>query len=105
MASPPKPWEQPGAAATAAVPSISPSAASTIDSPDAPPVPNRPASLTSTVNQNAANYSRMNSSPYGSMGGAYSSPYSSPYSRFGMGGMGGMSGGYGSMYEIGRAHV
>ncbi|EWG36542.1 hypothetical protein FVEG_00529 [Fusarium verticillioides 7600] len=39
----------------------------------------------------------MNSSPYSSMGGAYSSPYSSPYSRFGMGGMGGMSG-YGSMY-------
>ncbi|KAI1068442.1 hypothetical protein LB507_004592 [Fusarium sp. FIESC RH6] len=105
MASPPKPWEQPGAAATATAPSISPSVgttvASTTDSSNAPPLPNRPASLNSTVNQNAANYSRMNSSPYSSMGGAYSSGYSSPYSRFGMGGMGGMGGyggGYGSMY-------
>ncbi|CAG7561460.1 unnamed protein product [Fusarium equiseti] len=105
MASPPKPWEQPGAAASATAPSISPSVgttvASTTDSSNAPPLPNRPASLNSTVNQNAANYSRMNSSPYSSMGGAYSSGYSSPYSRFGMGGMGGMGGyggGYGSMY-------
>ncbi|KAH7256495.1 Peroxin 13, N-terminal region-domain-containing protein [Fusarium tricinctum] len=101
MASPPKPWEQPGAATTAAVPSMSSSiasgttAASPTDSSAAPPLPNRPSSLTSAVNQNAANYSRMNSSPYGSMGGAYSSPYSSPYSRMGMGGYGG---GYGSMY-------
>ncbi|KAF5545333.1 peroxisomal membrane pex13 [Fusarium napiforme] len=102
MASPPKPWEQPGAAATAAASPISSSVASgtttsITDSSSAPPLPSRPSSLTSTVNQNAANYSRMNSSPYSSMGGAYSSPYSSPYSRFGMGGMGGMSG-YGSMY-------
>ncbi|KAF4951905.1 hypothetical protein FGADI_7127 [Fusarium gaditjirri] len=102
MASPPKPWEQPGAAATAATSPISPPVASgtttsITDPSSAPPLPNRPSSLTSTVNQNAANYSRMNSSPYSSMGGAYSSPYSSPYSRFGMGGMGGMSG-YGSMY-------
>lgn len=38
----------------------------------------------------------MATSPYNSMGGAYSSPYSSPYSRFGMGGYGGgMYGGYG----------
>ncbi|KAM0440967.1 hypothetical protein ACHAPT_000271 [Fusarium lateritium] len=95
MASPPKPWEQPGAATTAAAASsVSPS---TTDSSAAPPLPNRPSSLTSTVNQNAANYSRMNTSPYGSMGGAYSSPYSSPYSRFGMGGYGGgmYGGGYG----------
>ncbi|KAM5355424.1 hypothetical protein ACJ41O_002070 [Fusarium nematophilum] len=108
MASPPKPWEQPGAAtiSAAAVSPISPSAASTTtttasttDSSSAPPLPNRPSSLTSAVNQNAANYSRMATSPYSSMGGAYSSPYSSPYSRFGMGGMGGygsgMYGGYG----------
>ncbi|KAM0242895.1 hypothetical protein ACHAP5_007148 [Fusarium lateritium] len=101
MASPPKPWEQPGAATTAAAPSMSSSvapgttAASPTDSSAAPPLPNRPSSLTSAVNQNAANYSRMNSSPYGSMGGAYSSPYS----RMGMGGgMGGYGGGYGSMY-------
>ncbi|KAF5982147.1 hypothetical protein FBULB1_4397 [Fusarium bulbicola] len=103
MASPPKPWEQPGAAATAATSPISPSVASgtttsITDSSSAPPLPNRPSSLTSTVNQNAANYSRMNTSPYSSMGGAYSSPYSSPYSRFGMGGMGGMSGYGGGMY-------
>ncbi|KAF4985524.1 hypothetical protein FDECE_16506 [Fusarium decemcellulare] len=106
MASPPKPWEQPGAATTAAASSISPSvisgttAAPTTDSSTAPPLPNRPSSLTSSVNQNAANYSRMATSPYSSMGGAYSSPYSSPYSRFGMGGYGGgmyggMGGGYG----------
>ncbi|KAF4437302.1 hypothetical protein F53441_13083 [Fusarium austroafricanum] len=99
MASPPKPWEQPGAAPTAATSTISSSvtgtATSTTDSSAAPPLPNRPSSLASTVNQNAANYSRMNTSPYSSMGGAYSSPYSSPYSRFGMGGYGG---GYGSMY-------
>ncbi|RSL75674.1 hypothetical protein CEP51_010646 [Fusarium floridanum] len=97
MASPPKPWEQPGAATTAAAVPVSPSTASvTSTDASAPPLPNRPSSLTSTVNQNAANYSRMNTSPYSSMGGAYSSPYSSPYSRFGMGGYGGgMYGGYG----------
>ncbi|RTE73269.1 hypothetical protein BHE90_012316 [Fusarium euwallaceae] len=97
MASPPKPWEQPGAAPTAAAVPVSPSTASvTSTDASAPPLPNRPSSLTSTVNQNAANYSRMNTSPYSSMGGAYSSPYSSPYSRFGMGGYGGgMYGGYG----------
>ncbi|KAH7273600.1 Peroxin 13, N-terminal region-domain-containing protein [Fusarium solani] len=96
MASPPKPWEQPGAATTAAAASVSPSTATSTTDPSAPPLPNRPSSLTSTVNQNAANYSRMATSPYSSMGGAYSSPYSSPYSRFGMGGYGGgMYGGYG----------
>ncbi|KAF5027572.1 hypothetical protein F66182_314 [Fusarium sp. NRRL 66182] len=99
MASPPKPWEQPGAGRTAAASSIAPSAttaASTADSSAAPPVPNRPSSLTSAVNQNASNHSRMNGyGSMGSMGGAYSSPYSSPYSRFGMGGMGGYGGGYG----------
>lgn len=123
MASPPKPWERPGAATTSAA-AISPSVSSTTtavpstaDSSAAPPVPDRPASLAASVNQNAAAYSRMGASPYGSMGGSYSSPYSSPYSRFGgygssmyggyggygggmyggMGGMGGMYGGMGGM--------
>ncbi|KAJ4146605.1 Peroxisomal membrane protein PAS20 [Fusarium falciforme] len=61
MASPPKPWEQPGAATTAAAASVSPSTASVTSTTDssAPPLPNRPSSLTSTVNQNAANYSRL----------------------------------------------
>jgi len=96
MASPPKPWEQPGAATTAAAATVSPSTATSTTDSSAPPLPNRPSSLTSTVNQNAANYSRMATSPYNSMGGAYSSPYSSPYSRLGMGGYGGgMYGGYG----------
>lgn len=81
--------------------------ASTSTSTAAPPVPERPSSLTASVNQNASAYSRMGASPYGGAyggggyGGAYSSPYSSPYSRFG-GGMygGGMGGGMygGGMY-------
>lgn len=88
-----------------------------------PPVPDRPSSLTSTVNQNAAAYSRVGAmgaagtSPYNAYGGgaygggaygggaygsAYSSPYSSPYSRFGSYGGGGYGsgmygGGYGGM--------
>lgn len=102
MASPPKPWEQPGAATTsAAVSPISPSIASTTTAVpsttgSAPPLPDRPTSLTSSVNQNAAAYSRMGTSPYGSMASSYSSPYSSPYSRFGSyGGMYGGMGGYG----------
>ncbi|PHH82328.1 hypothetical protein CDD82_6364 [Ophiocordyceps australis] len=118
MASPPKPWERAGAASaampSAAAPSVasttptaaSPSSASSSSSSAAPPLPDRPSSLASSVNQNAAAYSRMGvgASPYASYGaGAYSSPYgspySSPYSRMGgmggYGGMGGMYGGYG----------
>ncbi|OAQ66968.1 Pex13 protein [Pochonia chlamydosporia 170] len=108
MASPPKPWERPGATAatsapipstTAAVPAVSTTTAASPASSTAPPVPDRPTSLTSTVNQNASAYSRagamgMGASPYSAYGSAYSSPYSSPYSRFGgMGGMGGYGGG------------
>ena len=86
-------------------PSPSATTTSTATSPttssNAPPVPERPSSLTSVVNQNAAAYSRvgmpgaMGTSPYGSAyGSAYSSPYTSPYSRFGSyGGYGGVGGG------------
>ncbi|KAM4058506.1 variant SH3 domain-containing protein [Hirsutella rhossiliensis] len=110
MASPPKPWERPGAATatpgSAANPALS-SATATSSSPssaDPPPVPELPSSLSSAVNQNAAAYSRVGAgaSPYSAYGGAYSSPYSSPYSRFGgmsgMGGMGAMGGYGGGMY-------
>ncbi|RDA86552.1 hypothetical protein CP532_1898 [Ophiocordyceps camponoti-leonardi (nom. inval.)] len=110
MASPPKPWERPGAGAATAVapnPSLSSAtdpATATLSSDAAPPLPERPSSLAST------GYSRVGAggvgvgvggvgvgvgaSPYGGYGGAYSSPYSSPYSRFGGYG-GGMYGGYG----------
>lgn len=83
-----------------AVSPISPSVASStavassVDS-SAPPIPDRPSSLTSSVNQNAAAYSRMGTSPYSTMTSSYSSPYSSPYSRMGGYG-GGMYGGMGS---------
>ncbi|KAI9171703.1 Peroxisomal membrane protein PAS20 [Paramyrothecium foliicola] len=113
MASPPKPWERPGAtaAASAAIPSSTASTATATPSPttstastaSAPPIPDRPSSLTSVANQNAANYSRpggVGASPYGTYGSAYSSPYSSPYSRFG--GYGGYGGGmYGGMGSYG----
>ncbi|KAI5467367.1 Peroxin 13, N-terminal region-domain-containing protein [Mariannaea sp. PMI_226] len=117
MASPPKPWERPGAAtttATAPSPSLASTTtavASTVDS-SAPPIPDRPSSLASPANQNASAYNRMGASPYGSMNSSYSSPYSSPYSRMGYGsgygtgygssmygGYGGYGGGmYGGMY-------
>ncbi|KAK7430096.1 Peroxisomal membrane protein PAS20 [Neonectria magnoliae] len=102
MASPPKPWERPGVT-TAASPMSSSVASSTTAVPSttdsAPPLPDRPSSLASSVNQNAAAYSRMGASPYNSMGSSYSSPYSSPYSRFGgMGGIGGMGAYGGGMY-------
>ncbi|KAF7911154.1 uncharacterized protein EAF01_002662 [Botrytis porri] len=121
MASPPKPWERGGAAVSTALPSpamtsttaatsgssagpsvLSSTSASTSG---APAIPERPSTLTNTVNQNASAYSpyganrmgAVGASPYG-MGGMGS--YSSPYSR--MGGMGGYGyggmGGYGSMY-------
>ncbi|KAG6015761.1 hypothetical protein E4U54_003022 [Claviceps lovelessii] len=120
MASPPKPWERPGAA-VATPATASPLAAATASSPSAtattsaatpstlsegPRIPDRPSSLATSVNQNASAYSRVGAmggiggmgvgaSPYSSYGSAYSSPYSSPYSR--LGGMGGYSGygGYG----------
>ncbi|KAL2139327.1 hypothetical protein VTI28DRAFT_5341 [Corynascus sepedonium] len=120
MASPPKPWERAGAApATSAAPSTTstpaampttstnpmttPAAATTAaSSTTSPAIPARPPSLTTSVNQNAATYSRpYGTTPYGS---AYSSPYATPYSRYGGGmygnsmyggGMGGMYGGYG----------
>ncbi|KAG5983520.1 hypothetical protein E4U55_007986 [Claviceps digitariae] len=130
MASPPKPWERPGA--TVATPDIltfvaivpsassaSPLATASTSSPlatatttaatsstlsDAPPIPERPSSFASSVNQNASAYSRVGAmggmgvgaSPYSSYGSAYSSPYSSPYGR--LGGMGGMGGYGGGMY-------
>ncbi|KAK3329433.1 Peroxin 13, N-terminal region-domain-containing protein [Apodospora peruviana] len=119
MASPPKPWERPGAtpatsatlAPSAAVPGNSalPSTLSNTDtSSTSPAIPARPVSLTTAVNQNAAAYSRpLGASPYGGYGSAYSTPYSSPYSRMGGyggyggamgGGMYGTMGGYGGMY-------
>ncbi|KAL2166862.1 hypothetical protein VTG60DRAFT_2070 [Thermothelomyces hinnuleus] len=113
MASPPKPWERPGAAPTtsAAAPSTSSTSAAvptapatastttTTSSTTSPAIPARPASLTASVNQNAATYSRpYGTTPYTS---AYSSPYATPYSRYGAGMYGnsmygaGMYGGYG----------
>jgi peroxin-13 len=79
-------------------------ATSTASSATAPPIPDRPSSLTSVANQNVANYSRttpVGASPYSTYGSAYSSPYSSPYSRFG--GYGGYGGGgmYGGMGSYG----
>ncbi|KAL7908790.1 hypothetical protein GGI35DRAFT_413173 [Trichoderma velutinum] len=121
MASPPKPWERAGAGSvpSLAIPSSPASAssaplspASSVASMDAPPIPERPASLAASINQNAAAHTRvgamgamggmggMGASPYGAYNSAYSSPYSSPYSRFGggYGGYGGgMYGGYGGM--------
>ncbi|TPX15519.1 uncharacterized protein E0L32_004499 [Thyridium curvatum] len=111
MASPPKPWERQGAAPSTTA-AAAPSSATTTSSTTSPAIPSTaasstaiapaipaiPASLTSAVNQNAAQYSRpLGASPYGSYGSAYSSPYSSPYSRYGgYGGYGGgMYGGYG----------
>lgn len=96
MASPPKPWEQAGAATTAAATPLTSTTSTT-----SPAIPPRPESLTASVNQNAAAYSRMGATPgYGSYGGAYPSTYSSPYSSYGgYGGMGGYGGGmYGSGY-------
>ncbi|KJR85635.1 peroxin-13 [Sporothrix schenckii 1099-18] len=101
MASPPKPWERNRAAGTATsspalsmASSDSPAAAATADASAAsaaPAVPPMPASLTTSVNQNAAAYSRLGTatsalgSPYG---GAYGSTYSSPYRYGGYGGYG-----------------
>ncbi|KAK7736039.1 Peroxisomal membrane protein PAS20 [Diaporthe eres] len=105
MASPPKPWERPGA--TAATPAVSTSAAtptSSTTSAASPAIPPRPESLTASVNQNAAAYSRMGSTGYGSYGaGGYPSTYSSygsPYGGIGggYGGLGGMGGYGGGMY-------
>ncbi|EXF83376.1 Pex13 protein [Colletotrichum fioriniae PJ7] len=80
-----------------------PTPATSLSGGTPPAVPERPASLASAVDQNAAAYSRAGlgaaASPYGSYGGgAYSSPYSSPYSR--MGSYGGYGGGMygGGMY-------
>lgn len=98
------------ASTTAANPVAAPAMTSST-SGTAPPVPERPSSLSSSVNQNAAAYSRMGQSPYGggygggaygggyggAYGSSYSSPYSSPFSRMG-GGYGGYGGGmYGGM--------
>ncbi|KAH6609355.1 hypothetical protein Trco_002701 [Trichoderma cornu-damae] len=123
MASPPKPWERIGArsmpsliippsSASASSAPLSP--ASSVASMDAPPIPERPASLAASINQNAAAHTRigamgaMGTSPYGTYNSTYSTPYSSPYSRFGgayggygggmYGGYGGMGGMYGGMY-------
>ncbi|CRK15007.1 hypothetical protein BN1723_002169 [Verticillium longisporum] len=110
MASPPKPWERPGAAATvasAARPTTLPTTtAASISTPpaqgssavatasaDAPAVPQRPASLAASVNQNAAAYSSGMANPYGTYGGG--AGYNS-YSR--MGGYGGYAGTMGGMY-------
>lgn len=84
-------------------PMSSPASTTTVaGSAATPAIPDRPASLTAAVNQNAAAYSRpYAASPYGSYGSTYSSPYGSPYSRMGaMGGMGGYGGGMygGGMY-------
>ncbi|KAL7808980.1 Peroxin 13, N-terminal region domain-containing protein [Trichoderma aethiopicum] len=119
MASPPKPWERAGAGPSLNIPSSPASSsaaplspASSVASMDAPPIPERPASLNASINQNAAAHARvgamgamgaMGASPYGAYNSAYSSPYSSPYSRLGggYGGYGGMYGGYGGMGGMG----
>lgn len=93
MASPPKPWERAGAGGTSTgvTPTSAASAATPTATSEPPALPSRPSSLSSTVNQNASNYSTMNR-PYGSgYGTGYGSSYSSPYSS-----MGGYGGGYGS---------
>ncbi|KAE8451060.1 hypothetical protein EG329_004732 [Mollisiaceae sp. DMI_Dod_QoI] len=131
--SPPKPWERNGAAgantgqcgthkalatstgvSTTNSPQSTTLPTSAASSSSAPAIPQRPSSLSSAVNINASAYSPYGAnrlggvgSPYGGIGGAYSSPYSRMggmgYSGYGggmyggMGGMGGM-GGYGSMY-------
>ncbi|KAI1267620.1 hypothetical protein F5Y18DRAFT_378280 [Xylariaceae sp. FL1019] len=110
MASPPKPWERPGATGAATTTMATPTATTTGPSLPAmptttsdltPAIPARPDSLSAAVNQNASAYSRVGASPYNS---AYSSPYSSPYSRMGgygygsMGGYGGYGGYGGGMY-------
>ncbi|KAB2574067.1 putative peroxisomal membrane protein [Lasiodiplodia theobromae] len=97
MASPPKPWERAGAGGTStgvtAAATAPTTTAASASASEPPALPSRPSSLSSTVNQNASNYSTMNR-PYG-YGGGYGSSYSSPYSSMGsMGGMGGY--GYGS---------
>lgn len=99
MASPPKPWEQAGASTPSAA---TPTSTTSTTSPAIPP---RPESLTASVNQNAAAYSRVGNPGYGSYGGGYPSTYSSPaygspYNTYGgYGGMGGYGGGmYGSGY-------
>ncbi|KAK3393788.1 Peroxin 13, N-terminal region-domain-containing protein [Podospora didyma] len=120
MASPPKPWERTGAGTATAgplpsttLPTTSTAGTSSMTSAATPAIPPRPASLTASINQNAAAYSRpMGTGMMGGYGSAYSSPYSSPYSRMGgmmgsygggiMGGYGGMAGGYGGgMYGNG----
>ncbi|KAJ9130422.1 Peroxisomal membrane protein PAS20 [Pleurostoma richardsiae] len=113
MASPPKPWERPGATpatsatlASATPPATSASGATTTTSSTTPAIPARPASLTTAVNQNASAYSRLGATPYGGgYGSAYSSPYTTGYSPYGGyggygagGGMYGRYGGYGGMY-------
>ncbi|ROT42287.1 hypothetical protein SODALDRAFT_303480 [Sodiomyces alkalinus F11] len=120
MASPPKPWErqvqqlharsvtqtatQPTTATatsptSAAATSAFHSSTSTASSSIPPAVPQRPATLASAVNQNAAAYSSAMTSPYGSYGAGYS-PYSrlGGYGGYGGGSMYGGYGGYGSMY-------
>ncbi|KAK6613363.1 Peroxisomal membrane protein PAS20 [Botrytis cinerea] len=112
MASPPKPWERGGAAVSTALPSpamtsttaatsgssAGPSVLSSTpaSTSGAPAIPERPSTLTNTVNQNASAYSpyganrlgAVGASPYGMGGMGGMGSYSSPYSR--MGGMGGM---------------
>ncbi|EFW98426.1 peroxisomal membrane protein [Grosmannia clavigera kw1407] len=119
MASPPKPWERnrtaPTATATvpmtvssttptlAAMAASNPSTTSLASaSAAAPAIPPIPASLTASVNQNAANFSRLaTASPVGASpyGAGYGSGYS-PYRYGGYGGMGSM-GSMGSMGGMG----
>lgn len=126
MASPPKPWERAGAAATSAmaaptatasgmpVPTATSNALTapasiTGSSGTTPVIPPRPDSLAASVNQNANAYSRMNnpaynsaySSPYSGMGGYGSRMYGGGYGGYGGYGMGGMSGMYGGMGGMG----
>jgi peroxin-13 len=92
---------------SSALPTTQPST-SALTSPSisgAPPIPERPSSLTTAVNRNASAYSpyganRLGATPYGGMGSAYTSPYSrlggmGGYGSSMYGGMGGY-GGYGS---------
>lgn len=105
MPAPPKPWEVSGG--TEAGPSSAPSTSADA----APPVPERPSSLTSgaadphgtalnsAYRSNMGGYGAGYGSGYGGYGG-YGSSYTSPYSR--MGGYGGM--GYGGMGGYGMGY-
>ncbi|KAE8210883.1 hypothetical protein CF327_g5307 [Tilletia walkeri] len=103
MPSPPKPWENGGAASTTATMASTSTAAAA-----APTLPDRPSTLAGATGASAGMYGSATpaygglGSTYGGLGSTYGSSYTSPYSRMGggyssmYGGAGGGYGGYGS---------